>query len=298
MIKNLFFKHMGLKIISLIIAILLWFLVVGEKKSEIAFMVPIEINGIPTEMEIVNEIPQYADVRITGSRTIKGISPREIRVYANLTGDKKEEDVHLSPIIPKDRNIKRVDINPDKIRIKLEQTDYKKVAVNTETEGVPAKGFLLKNYQITPKKIDIAGPKSKIKIIKSIRTTPIKLNGHNKSFSIEVKPILENPTRLAKNIPIIAEVNIEEKITTSNLINIPVVLSNPQKNIKLLQDKIDILVEGPINDIEKLKNQKIKATIENNNLQPGIYWLPAKIELLPKIFLISAKPKKFKIVVK
>ncbi|VAX32354.1 hypothetical protein MNBD_NITROSPIRAE02-1734, partial [hydrothermal vent metagenome] len=51
--RDLFFKNLGLKVLALCLAIILWFLISGRGVSEITLEVPIEYINIPPGYEIV-----------------------------------------------------------------------------------------------------------------------------------------------------------------------------------------------------------------------------------------------------
>ncbi|MFH0924342.1 MAG: CdaR family protein [bacterium] len=299
--KDFFFKNIGLKIISLVMAVLLWFLVVGEQKSEITFRVPIELSNIPDKMEIVSELPEYADIKIIGSlSSIKGVTPTQVRVSAKLAGDKEVEYVPLLCDPPNE--VKIVDITPNKIRIKLEKTNYKEVELEKNYEGTPLKGYKLKSIDLKPKKVTVAGPKSKIKILKSISTSPVDLNDRNSSFSAEIKPLVDKPFRLCNNdLKVVAKIELEETILTKKLndVSITVSGSNFKKNVKFFgNDMVSVEIKGPENIVEKLSSKDINVFIEVGNLKTGTHSLPVKIDLVPQVSLVSYNPKKVKVVIK
>ena len=57
------FRHLGLKLISIALAALLWLLVSGEQIVERALRVPLEFTNLPQQLEMVGEPPNVADVR-------------------------------------------------------------------------------------------------------------------------------------------------------------------------------------------------------------------------------------------
>ena len=61
-IQSLLFSNFYLKILSVIIAILLWFFVIGESKNEMGLDASLEFKGIPQDVTIVNDIPSADDV--------------------------------------------------------------------------------------------------------------------------------------------------------------------------------------------------------------------------------------------
>ena len=62
--------HVGLQLVSVAIATLLWVVVSGEVTVEREIRAPLEFTNIPASLEIVGEPPTTVDVRIRGSSGI------------------------------------------------------------------------------------------------------------------------------------------------------------------------------------------------------------------------------------
>ena len=61
------FRHIGLKMLSIALAALLWLIVSGEEIVERALRIPLEFTNVPSRLEIVGEPPNVVDVRVRGS---------------------------------------------------------------------------------------------------------------------------------------------------------------------------------------------------------------------------------------
>ncbi|MFC1836494.1 diadenylate cyclase CdaA, partial [Thermodesulfobacteriota bacterium] len=64
---EMFTANWGLKILSIVTAIMIWFVFVGPQKSELGINVPIQYTGLPAGMEIKAKWMDRLDVRIRGS---------------------------------------------------------------------------------------------------------------------------------------------------------------------------------------------------------------------------------------
>jgi len=60
-------RHVGLKVVSVVLASLLWLLVSGEQTVERALRIPLEFTNLPAQLELVGEPPDVVDVRLRGS---------------------------------------------------------------------------------------------------------------------------------------------------------------------------------------------------------------------------------------
>jgi hypothetical protein len=91
------FRHLGLKVMALALATLLWLSVAGEHIVERSLRVPLEFRNIPAQLEIVGDPPATVDVRLRGSSSILGrIQPGDVvavldlsTARANRSGDRR-----------------------------------------------------------------------------------------------------------------------------------------------------------------------------------------------------------------
>ena len=60
------FGHLGLKVLSLGLALLLWMVVAGEETVERGLRVPLELQQMPAGIEVLGDIPTTVDVRVRG----------------------------------------------------------------------------------------------------------------------------------------------------------------------------------------------------------------------------------------
>ena len=58
------FRHLGLKMVAIALATLLWLSVAGEHVVERIMRVPLEFRNIPAELEVVGDPPATVDVRL------------------------------------------------------------------------------------------------------------------------------------------------------------------------------------------------------------------------------------------
>src|SRR5262249_60873218 len=61
------FQHVGLKVLSLGLAVLLWMVVAGEATVERGLRIPLELQQMPGGLEVIGDVPATEDVRVRGS---------------------------------------------------------------------------------------------------------------------------------------------------------------------------------------------------------------------------------------
>src|SRR5206468_2815457 len=57
-------RHLGLKLLAIALAVLLWMTVSGEETAERGLRVPLELQQVPAGLELTGDIPTTVDVRV------------------------------------------------------------------------------------------------------------------------------------------------------------------------------------------------------------------------------------------
>src|SRR6516162_5772708 len=151
-----------LKIVSLILATMLWMAVANQASSEIGLEVPLEYRNIPPQLEITGDMTNTVQVRLRGSsNVIKDITARDVSTtidLAKMLGG--EKIVPLSP-----QNVQApfgaevIRVNPSSVRFNLERTVTKTVSVAPTINGQPPDGYEAK-VSVNPATMDVEGPES------------------------------------------------------------------------------------------------------------------------------------------
>jgi YbbR domain-containing protein len=204
-----------LKIVSLLLAALLWAAISNQTSSEIGFDVPLEYRNIPPQMEITGDMPATVQVRLRGSpNLIKGVTARDVSTTIDLGKMRMgEKIVPLSPqnvLAPFGAEVIRV--NPSSVRFTLERTITKRVAVQAAIVGEPGKGYTIGHVVVRPSEVEVEGPESRVNSISSITTVPIRLD--RKEGTVEQTADLDVPDpqiRLPRLGPINVRIEIEKQ---------------------------------------------------------------------------------------
>ena len=187
--KDLLLNNITLKVMALIFAVVLWFFVVGEKGTEIGFLVPLELKGIPEGFVITNEVKNLVEVRLSGPRTLlTSLSPGEMRISIDLSKAHRGRNTFriLPDRIRVPRGIKVTGVRPDSITIVLERLVTTNVPVKPNLVGRPAQGFVVKGVSVEPNEVSVTGIRRSLRRIRIIGTAPVSIEGVRESFVREV----------------------------------------------------------------------------------------------------------------
>ncbi|NOY12485.1 MAG: YbbR-like domain-containing protein [Deltaproteobacteria bacterium] len=182
-------ENWTLKLLSLAFALILWMFIMGERRQEVGYLVPLELQNIPPGLMIANEVPSLVDVRISGPRTLlMKVSPNDISIAVDLsdlkpgltTFKRLEERLNL----PSGLRVTR--LSPSFIDLKLERIKQKRVPVKITLVGEPLAGYQVGRVSAVPARVVVEGAESELKSVNEVTTDPVDLNGVKEGFSLIV----------------------------------------------------------------------------------------------------------------
>ena len=284
-------KNLLLKILSVLFAILIWFIVTKEEKSILTLTVPLELKNLPNNLIISNNYPGKIDLRIQGSKSmLADLTLGDVSVSLDLS----KNQIGKGRYFIRSENVKHpfgteiLLIDPSIIRLDVQKKTEKMIPVLLNVKGKPKKGYQIIGTAANPKEIAVIGPENEIDKIKRIMTEPIDVENKDKTFSTEVPLIiLSSHISFLTTEKIKAEIQIGEMNIARKLSNIPVKIIPSDFKIDFNPKTIDVILEGPQSIINGLDKTKISAEIDISKLDPS----PKDYKLLPAIEFGQKKPK-------
>jgi len=160
------FRHFGLKVLALGLAILLWVVVSGEATVERGLSVPLELQEFPPGLELQTKPPSTVDVRVRGgSGTLSRLAPVDIVAALDLRGATAGQRLfHLTPDqVRVPFGVEIAQITPTTVALVFEKSATKQVPVVPAIDGKPAPGFIVGKVTSDPARVEIVGPESSVK---------------------------------------------------------------------------------------------------------------------------------------
>ena len=205
-----------LKIVSVILAALLWMAVANEASSEVGLDVPLEYRNIPPQLEITGDMTNTVQVRLRGSSNlIKGITAKDISTTIDLSKMGIGERIAaLSPVnVQSPFGTEVIRVNPSSVRFSLERTLVKTVPIVPTILGQPQDGYETGLIVVSPSSIQVEGPESRVDPLASIATIPVRVD--RRQSNIEQTADLDVPDpqiRLQHPSPVNVRIEVRRKI--------------------------------------------------------------------------------------
>ncbi len=296
-LKRAFTENLPLKALSLLIAIILWTIVSGERNEEWSYLVPLDMVNQPEELTITNNVPGFLDLRLRGSHSfIKGLNPKDMAVQIDISKVTSGSNIYpiTADLVNTPRGATVTRINPSYITLELEKLVQKQVSLKVDLTGEPTAGFFIESVELTPSSIEISGAKSEVKSIRRLKTVSVDISGASKDISKTVPiDISGKKIKLAKAEPVAVKITIKEVLEKLEIKKILPKAINVDTRYKVtLSPKLmHILVEGPKSIVSTLKETGVDITVDAIGLRTGSHKRPARVNLPDNVKLLYSYPK-------
>src|SRR3954469_17546254 len=140
------FRHLGLKLMAVALATLLWLIVAGDHLVEHSLRVQLEDRNIPSELELIGDPPTEVDVRLRGSSALLGrLEPRDVVAVLDLASARPGSGMsHLrSDEEGAPYGVDVAQVIPGTLAVDLERSARRTVPVVPALDGEPAPGFVI-----------------------------------------------------------------------------------------------------------------------------------------------------------
>ncbi|MBU2539455.1 MAG: YbbR-like domain-containing protein [Proteobacteria bacterium] len=289
-------NNWGLKLISLIFSLLLWYFVVGEDKVDTTLYIPVEIVNLPRELVISNQFKKQVEATVSGPRgLINGINRQRISRTINLAKATPGTIVirNEPETIQFPRGITVSRIQPTHITLLIDELVEKELPVQARTTGTPASGYELGGVIFEPPLIKISGPKAVVGREKILFAKPIDISGLKgpKTFQVplELRPAL---LELMGEAVVTANVVVREKTMERTITDIrvrPIGTADSARKVTIEPDTISVHTLLPLST-KGDQAQLVEATISVEGLPAGTHKLPVKITSPEHIKIIETVP--------
>ena len=276
--------QLGLKSLSIGIAVLLWVFVAGDETVERGLRVPLELQQFPGGIEMVGEAPSLIDVRVRGgSATLSHLAPGDIVAQLDLKA--AHVGRRLYQITPEQVRVpfgvQVVQVTPPTVALTFEPSISRMVPVVPDVAGDPLPGFVVGDTAIDPAEVEITGPQSAIQRVTEAVTETISVADATATVRERVTiGLLDSAVRL--KTPRLADVVIQvipgpvERTLNAR----PVRLRGAARGVTVsaAPRAVDVVLRGSREGVSRVEADDVVASIDVSGLGVGTYTLPVHVD--------------------
>ncbi|MDR0476994.1 MAG: hypothetical protein LBH14_03515 [Desulfobulbaceae bacterium] len=238
-----------LRLVSILIALGLWYMVGREDVVDKTVMVPVELLNLPRDLVIASQFKRNIEVTISGPRAaIEKMMGSSISRQVNLANAQpgtfvinNDTDSILAP-----RGISVLRVQPASILLSIDKLAHKYFPVVPVTKGEVAAGFQLDGLTMEPSGIPITGPESDLSQVEELRTKIIDLSGLKESKQSQVP--LDLPPEIVDligNTSVTASIRVSVKTMEKVAAGVDVNLVINGEKQKVTPARADVLLRVP-----------------------------------------------------
>jgi YbbR domain-containing protein len=297
------FRNLGLKILALALASLLWLTVAGEHVGERVLRVPLEFHNIPPDLEIVGNPPTTVDVRVRGSSgIISRLQPGDVVASLELrTARPGSRMLHIEEVRAP-YGVEVAGVIPATVSLELEKMASRVVPVVPVLDGEPAPGFVVGRVISDPATVRVEGPDSRVRALAEATTEPVVVSGSRErvkdTVTIGVADAavrLLDPLTTATVVVEVLPAPLEREFGT-----VPVRWRNLASGLRaqIKPSIARVTVRGQREGLGGLRGDDVDAFVDLAGLGPGHYNLRVQVEPSQDFGVASLSPAVVDVIIK
>lgn len=301
-------ENMGLKVGALAVALLLWFHIATEKDTYDRILeVPIQVEGVPSDLIISAELPLTVQVRFHGrGKNLLTLPWRDVRVVVDasdiLVRGTRSRHLNLSNVrYPESPDLTVVEIlEPDQITIETDRFVSMRLPVMARMDIQVAGGHtFVGTVEVVPDSVTVSGPRSFLRDLIFVETDTLRSKRRAREridqevairnlsiYNLSMEP---SQVRLVQDVQPLGERTFTEvAVRFDGRGNIDRYLAQPQN--------ARVTVSGGVRLLEKLTEEDIRLILNLNLFRPDVQTpLTPRVELPEGVSLLILDPQQFRV---
>ncbi len=290
------FAHFGLKLISVALAVLLWMMVAVQRSPvERGLRIPLELQNLPPNLELVDAPQESVDVRMRGAADVlSGLAPGDVVATIDLSAAQPGRRLfHLSP----DRvrapfAVEVTQVAPSSLVLRFEPSATRIVPVHPAVEGEPAPGYIVGDVQADPSTVEVIGPESELRRVSEAITEPVWVGSANAPVRASVPlGVPEAGVRLKTVRTATVRVDVVQAPVERHL-TVAVQLRNLAAGLTATAEptSVSVRARGTRAALDALRDSAVAAYVDLEGIREGDYGLPVRLDSPPGVGVDRPEP--------
>lgn len=173
-------RNLGVKLLSIGVAVLLWLVVTGDPVVDRTMRVGLELQRIPAGLELVGTVPDSVSARVRGPASrLSALAPGDLSAVVDVDGVKAGRRLFaLTPAqVTAPFGVEVSQVTPATLPLLFEPTATAVVPVRPRVEGAPVSGHSVTHVAVTPSQVRVTGPESVVRGLTELVTEPVSIDG-------------------------------------------------------------------------------------------------------------------------
>ncbi len=222
-IRSALLDNIGIKFLSLVLAVTVFLLVNTDKEREIRVRAFLEYK-YPADQVLISDRLDEVTVTIKGPwRRLRNFDERELnRITLDLANTPTGEVPLTNDMVSLPPGLDVVAITPRAVRVAFDKRVEKTVEVMPVTAGRPQHGYIVTEQKVVPATVRVRGGERLLAALTSIRTHEVSVQSRTEPFESQIDLALPSGVEAEPGLRVTVAVRIEEELVTKRLPGIPV----------------------------------------------------------------------------
>ncbi len=252
-----FFDNVGLKFLSIVLAVTVFLLVNDDKDREITVRVGVGYV-LPEDQVLVSDRLDEVRVTLRGPwRRLRQFDEREInRISVDLRNAPSGEIEFTPDMVQVPPGLRVGAISPRSMRVVFDKRRERLVEVAVAVVGRPQHGFHVTEVKATPATINVRGAQRLISALSTVRTREVSLDDRTETFSTQIALEPSEGITVVGSDLVTVEVKIDQELVVKKLGDIPVHLAGEGIDTAkwtVSPAQVEVMLTGPLLAVEKAK---------------------------------------------
>jgi YbbR domain-containing protein len=258
--------------------------------------VRLEVTGRPARGYQAGEpILNINTATVTGPESlVSQVVALEARLTIDNVSESIETELPLRAIDENGTQVNDVQITPDRVAVTQPINllgGFRNVVVRVVTLGNVATGYRLTNLSASPPNVIVSSPDPELvnSLPGFVETIPLDLTGLNDDIEVRLALNLPPGVSVVGEQSVLVQVSIAA-IESSLSITLPVEVVGLGPGLSALPapDSVDIILSGPIVELDGLNPDDVSVFVDVTGLTPGIYQLEAQVDILSESIQVQS----------
>jgi len=210
LVRALLTENLAWKLLALAAAVVIWALVASEPELATFATVRLEYRNLPDELEISSEPVNSVVLELRGpSGALRGIGESlRPEVVLDMSGVQQGQRTFMvgNGNVKLARGVSLVRAIPSEVRFTFEERGFRSVPVQVRFTGEGQSDYAIAHYEVTPSRLQVAGPKSRVARIVAASTDPVDVSSVVGSSEFRVNAFVDDPFVRFATSPLVAVV--------------------------------------------------------------------------------------------
>jgi len=297
-IHGALFDNLGLKFLSMVLAITVFLLVNTDRDREISARVGVSYT-MPDDKVLVSERLDEVRVTIKGPwQRLRRFDERELdRINIDLRRAQSGE-VQIRPdMISLPSGLIVTSISPRTIRVQFDRRIEKIVEISPQLAGRPMHGFVVSEVKPIPATVKLRGAETSLVALTSVRTAEVSVEGRAEAFTADTRVLMPDGVEPVGSAEVALQIGVEEELVTRKLPGLAVHVAGDgidPARWQVTPAQVEVTLTGTLLAIEKAKAALV-PTVRLSVNDAKAREVAVSVEGLPPGIGVKLSPERVKV---